>query len=716
MQLNGPPIYSLTLKNAINSHPVTVPPEFPLIEVLQLMAQVRSSCPVRNANLSPSQESIEQSSLEDLKRASCVLVNSGSQLIGIFTERDIVRLTAAGTDLKSFTIGEVMTSPVITLTESDSQDIFTALSIFRQHRIRHLPIIDSQGQTIGILTPGSIRTSMKPANLLTRLWSVADVMIGQVIHAPMTASVLTLAQLMAEYRVSCVVITKIEERIVKPEEKLILEAGIISPDSARNLRPQNILVPVGIVTEGDVVKFQALELNLAQLQAQDVMSSPLFCLGPSESLWVAHQEMQRRHIRRLVVCGNQGELLGIVSQTSLLQVLDPTEMYGVIEALQQAVDETTAELRNTNERLQQEITFRLKAEKELQKAHDDLKRQVEERTAELQAANALLKQDIVKRQRVEKALRQSESQLRQQANQLEATLHELQRTQAQLIQTEKMSSLGQLVAGVAHEINNPVSFIHGNLPYADRYVRDLLHLVELYQQHYPQPVSEIQAQAEAIDLNFLLEDLPKLLGSMQLGAERIRQIVLSLRNFSRLDQAEMKPVDLHDGIDSTLLILQNRLKARAGHPGILVVKEYGDLPLVECYAGQLNQVFMNLLTNAIDAVDESLRLKEEGVNTDDSWLGTIRIRTETIDGNGSNNLPTRVAIRIADNGPGMPEAVLSKLFDPFFTTKPPGQGTGLGLSISYQIVVQKHGGQLKCCSSPGQGAEFSIEIPIQQRP
>ena len=279
-----------------------------------------------------------------------------------------------------------------------------------------------------------------------------------------------------------------------------------------------------------------------------------------------------------------------------------------------------------------------------------------------------------------------------------------------------MSSLGQLVAGVAHEINNPVSFIHGNLPYADRYVRDLLHLVHLYQQHYPQPVSEIQAQAEAIDLNFLLEDLPKLLGSMQLGAERIRQIVLSLRNFSRLDQAEMKPVDLHDGIDSTLLILQNRLKARAGHPGILVVKEYGDLPAVECYAGQLNQVFMNLLTNAIDAVDESLRLKEEGVNTDDNWLGTIHIRTETIDGNESNNLPTRVAIRIADNGPGMSEAVLSKLFDPFFTTKPPGQGTGLGLSISYQIVVQKHGGQLKCCSSPGQGAEFSIEIPIQQRP
>ncbi|MBD2183302.1 CBS domain-containing protein [Planktothrix sp. FACHB-1355] len=705
MQLNGPPIYSLTLKNAINPHALTVAPHTSLVEVLHRMARVRSSCPVNGENGLPEvEENGESSQQERLKRASCVLVMEASQLVGIFTERDIVRLIAAGMDLKSVNVADVMSHPVVTLTQSDAQDIFSALSILRHHRIRHLPILSQQGQLIGMLTPGSIRASMQPANLLTRLWSVADVMTTQVIHAPSTASVLNLAQLMAEYRVSCVVITRMEEQRLNIENSLTLHSGVRTP---------YFLVPVGIVTEGDVVEFQALELNLSQLQAQDVMSTPLFCLGPDESLWVAHQEMQRRHVRRLVVAGNQGELLGIVSQTSLLQVLDPTEMYGVIEALQQAVDERTSELRQTNEQLQREITFRVKAEEELQKAHDDLKRQVEERTAELQAANALLKKDIVKRQQVEEALRKSEAQLREQANQLAFALHELQRTQAQLIQTEKMSSLGQLVAGVAHEINNPVSFIHGNLPYASQYVRDLLQLVYLYQQHYPQSIPAIQAQAEAIDLNFLLEDLPKLLASMQLGAERIRQIVLSLRNFSRLDQAEMKPVDLHEGIDSTLLILQNRLKVRAGHPGILVIKEYGDLPPVECYAGQMNQVFMNILSNAIDAVDESENLKrrqqiQQYVDEVEHRLGTIRIRTELLNAEW-------VAIRIADNGPGISETVLSKLFDPFYTTKPPGKGTGLGLSISYQIVVEKHGGQLKCFSTLGDGTEFAIEIPIRQK-
>ncbi|MCL1470368.1 CBS domain-containing protein [Argonema antarcticum] len=712
MHLNGQPVYSLALKNAINPHTLSVPPDTPLIEVLHLMAQVRSSCPLPGENPLLEVEETSESFQERLKRASCVLAIEGLELVGIFTERDIVRLTAGGMDLKTLKVADVMSHPVITLSQSDSYDIFNALSIFRQHRIRHLPILDGSGQIVGILTPGSIRASMQPANLLTRLWSVADVMSAQVIHAPMTASVLNLAQLMAEYRVSCVVIARMEEKELRTEEKAIQDSVLSDRDSGKSLRRDHFLKPVGIVTEGDVVKFQALELNLSKLQAQEVMSTPLFCLGPDESLWVAHQEMQRRHVRRLVVVGYQGELLGVVSQTSLLQVLDPTEMYGVIEALQQAVDDRTTELRTANQQLQKEIAYRVKAEEELQKAHDDLKIQVDKRTAELQAANLLLKEDIAKRQQVEEALRQSEAQLREQANQLEFALHELQRTQTQLIQTEKMSSLGQLVAGVAHEINNPVSFIHGNLPYASQYVRDLLHLVNLYQQHYTQPIPAIKAQADAIDLNFLLEDLPKLLASMQLGVERIRQIVLSLRNFSRLDQAQMKPVDLHEGIDSTLLILQNRLKPMAGHPGILVIKEYGDLPPVNCYPGQLNQVFMNILSNAVDALDESERLKDsqnipQSGSEVEQRVGTIRIRTEVLNGDW-------VTIRFADNGPGMTEAVLKKLFDPFYTTKPPGKGTGLGLSISYQIVVEKHGGHLKCFSVPGQGTEFAIEIPTQR--
>jgi len=703
MQLNSAPLYSLSLKSAIDSHTLTVSLDTPVIDVLHLMAQVQSSCPV---DTSPQLPETDATSLQVFKRASCALVMKGSALVGIFTQRDIVRLTAIGMNFQGVKVAEVMSSPVIKLIESESQDIFTALSVFRQHGIRHLPVLNSEGELMGLLTPKSIRASMQPANLLTRLWSVADVMSTQVIRAPMTTSVLNLAQLMAEYKVSCVVITRIEEnKTVEIGNEL-----------------KNYIVPVGIVTEGDIVQFQALELNLSQMQAHEVMSSPLFCLNPSDSLWIAHQQMQHSHVRRLVVTGVQGELLGIVSQTSLLKVLGATEMYGVIEELQQAVDESTTELREANERLQREIFSRALAEVELQKAHDDLKRQVEERTAELKAANKLLKEDIAKRQKVEEALRRREVELQEQAAQLEATLHQLRYTQASLIQAEKMSSLGQLVAGIAHEINNPVSFIHCNLPYASQYARDLLDVVQLYQKYYAFPVPEIQNRAEEIDLNFILEDLLKLLSSMQIGAERIRQIVLSLRNFALLDQAEMKPVDLHEGIDSTLSLLQNRLKATPEHPGILVIKEYGDLPLVECYAGQLNQVFMNVLNNAIDAL-------ERGYPHSCS-APCIRIRTELIEGLGRSAIANQslqkssssiansqfpwLAIRILDNGPGMSEDVRRKLFDPFFTTKPVGQGTGLGLSISYQIVVEKHGGELKCISTPEQGTEIVIEIPSKQ--
>jgi light-regulated signal transduction histidine kinase (bacteriophytochrome) len=306
------------------------------------------------------------------------------------------------------------------------------------------------------------------------------------------------------------------------------------------------------------------------------------------------------------------------------------------------------------------------------------------------------------------------------AEQLGKTIGELRQTQAQLIQTEKMSGLGQLVAGVAHEINNPVNFIYGNISHVTEYSTDLMNLLNLYQQKYLEPDDEIRDCAEEIDLEFIGEDLPKILDSMKMGAERIRQLVLSLRNFSRLDQAEKKPVDIHEGIESTLVILQHRLKAKPERPGIELIKDYGNLPLIECYAGLLNQVFMNIISNAIDALEMGIkdlnnRRKEaadQGILTENSIFFTpnespsyIRIYTEMMGGETA-------VISIKDNGLGIPQELISQVFNPFFTTKPVGQGTGLGLSISYQIIVDKHKGKIRCISQPGQGTEFIIEIPV----
>ncbi len=301
-----------------------------------------------------------------------------------------------------------------------------------------------------------------------------------------------------------------------------------------------------------------------------------------------------------------------------------------------------------------------------------------------------------------------------QAKQLEQTLQKLQNTQSQLVQSEKMSSLGQLVAGVAHEINNPVNFIYGNIAHANEYAKDLLKLLQLYQQEYPQPSEEIQEEIAAVDLDFLITDLPKLLSSMKIGAIRIREIVNSLRNFSRLDEADMKAVDIHEGIDSTLMILQNRLKVKPDYPGIEVIKEYANLPPTECYPGQLNQVFMNLLSNAIDALEQTF-MNQHANKCVINYQPQIRIYTEIVAANSQMLTQDCLAIRIHDNGPGMTPEIKQRAFDPFFTTKPIGLGTGLGLSISYQIVVEKHGGKLLCCSEIGKGTEFVIQIPFRQK-
>lgn len=283
---------------------------------------------------------------------------------------------------------------------------------------------------------------------------------------------------------------------------------------------------------------------------------------------------------------------------------------------------------------------------------------------------------------------------KEQAKQLQEALQTLQQTQAHMIQTEKMSSLGQLVAGIAHEINNPIGFIHTNLIHAQGYCNDLLSLIDCYQHYNPTPQPAIADHIEAVDLDFLREDLPLLFGSMRRGTDRVKAIVESLRTFSRLDEAEFKDIDLHASIDSTLMVLAHRLKEQNTHPPISVIKAYGQLPKIQCYAGQLNQVIMNLLNNAIEAFEESRQPQPE-----------IRIQTRLADSK-------TVEIAIADNGSGIPESLQERIFDPFFTTKPVGKGIGMGLSTSYQIITDTHGGSLTCTSALGQGSTFTIHLPI----
>jgi signal transduction histidine kinase len=313
---------------------------------------------------------------------------------------------------------------------------------------------------------------------------------------------------------------------------------------------------------------------------------------------------------------------------------------------------------------------------------------------------------------------------------LQQALDNLKLAQVQQIQNAKMVALGEFVAGIAHEVNNPISFIYGNLEYANQYMQDLVDVVKVYQQEYPNPTPKLEKKIQDIDLNFLVKDLQDLMNAMHRGADRIRSIVLALQNFSRHHEAQIKKVDIHEGIDSILLMLEHRLQESLHRPKIEVVKEYGNLPLVSCYPSELNQVFMHILNNAVDALEQGVgkafiqdyenrqcteKWKDKNDLVDESAVFSqsstpqIRIYTETDNHNC-------VKICIADNGCGIPELVRSRVFEPFFTTKPVNKGSGLGLSISYQIIVQKHQGQLECISSTGGGAEFLIKIPVGEEP
>jgi signal transduction histidine kinase len=315
-------------------------------------------------------------------------------------------------------------------------------------------------------------------------------------------------------------------------------------------------------------------------------------------------------------------------------------------------------------------------------------------------------EEILARIQTQLTIRSLQAQLQTQNAQLQQALNDLQQTQSQLIQREKMASVGQLVAGVAHEINNPISFIAGNLAPASEYIHSLLNLITLYQQEYPNPSKSIQDAIDHIDLDFVMSDLQKLMGSLQTGVDRVRNVILALRSFSRLGESDIKPVDLHEGIDSVLLVLHHRLMGNGDRPVITVEKSYAQLPLVTCYASQINQVFLKLLENAIEALDTKYGKHQTDPNATPSTLPpTIHITTELA-------TPTTVRIRVKDNGIGISDEAQQRLFTPFYTTKPVGQGTGLGLSTSYQIVVERHQGTLTCTSTPNEGSEFTLELPI----
>lgn len=335
--------------------------------------------------------------------------------------------------------------------------------------------------------------------------------------------------------------------------------------------------------------------------------------------------------------------------------------------------------------------------------HILIERSLELSSEELLQSNSQLQGflDTVEAQVVDRTL-----ELAQANAELTATFASLQHTQVQLIQAEKMSSLGQLVAGVAHEINNPVNFIYGNLVYLRSYSNSLLAIVQQFLEFYTEPPSKIQELIDDLDLDYMSRDLPKVIDSMQLGTQRIKEIILSLRNFSRMDEAEYKTVDLHDGIESTIVMLRHRLNRDLKRPAIKIIRNYGNLPMIECYAAQMNQVFMNILANAIDAIEEKIR--NQKLRELDQTSDCIEIQTILMD-------QKFVSIRFLDNGIGIDPATQKKLFDPFFTTKPIGMGTGIGLSISYRIITEQHQGTIECISSIGKGTELIIKIPIVQK-
>lgn len=701
------------LEQAIDRNPLLLPPETPVMSAITAMNQARNSY---------------------------TLVVKDQQLKGIFTERDVVKITASEMSLEGVALSQVMSHNLITLSLTEVCDIYTVLNRLRTSPIRHIPVINETGHPIGVITPESLRQVLQPTDLL-QISRVAEKMAKTVVTAPANASVFQVAQLMAKHRKSCVV---------------ICPAPLDAPESMTE-RPGK---PIGIITERDLVKYTSQELDLHQTTAETVMSCPLLAVEIDATLWQAHQIMQEKQIRRLVVVNETGDLAGIITQSSLLHALDPVEMYATVEILQQTIAEKTQELKAVNEQMQQEVWQRQNIEDELRQSKETLEEQVRQRTLEITRANAQLKQEIQDRIAAETQVRQLNAELEQRVKErtaqlaasnqeLQQALEHLQATQQELIQSEKMAALGQLIAGVAHEINTPLgairssienladflshklvqlpqflqtlSFQHQqyffallqnstviNLPLSSKEKRQIkrsfIKQLDAYQIANVETVADTLVDigitenieqflpllqdpegAKILQFAYQIASLHKSATTIKTATDRAAKIVFALKTYARFDVGDHKvQANLLEGIETVLTLYQSQLKQ-----GVEVIKEYApNLPELLCYPDELNQVWTNLIHNALQAMN---------------YQGTLKI--------GALQERDNIIIKITDSGPGISPEILPKIFEPFFTTKPPGKGSGLGLDIVRKII-NKHQGKIEVDSRPA-STTFTVTIPIE---
>ena len=693
------------LERAIDRNPLLMAPEVAVMEAIATMSY---------------------------SRTSYTLIVENNKLIGIFTERDVVKLTASKNSLEGVAISQVMTQVLITITLLEAGDIYSVLALFRSSQIRHLPIVDEQGYPIGVVTPDSLRQVLKPTDLL-QMGRVGEIMTTAVITAPANASVFEVAQQMATNRKSCIV---------------ICQSGGYS-EAIANGKP---LKPIGIITEKDLVKFTATGLDIAQISAEKVMSSPLLPVQLNTTLWHTHEMMQKYKIRRLVVVDTDGYLVGIVTQSTLLYAIDPIEMYATVEILQQTIAEKTQELRTVNEQMQQ-------AEEKLRQLNENLEEQIKHQTLELRQANTQLKQEICDRTEAEAEVRRLNAELEQRVQErtaqlaasnqeLALVLTNLQAAQQELIHSEKMAALGQLIAGVAHEINTPLAairssvqnileFFTDNLERLPRFFQELSlerqqYFFTLLQKSTQQADTlsskekrqlkkalqrqlEAQEIAEADSLACTLADIgigaeiepflpllkaadsqtilqaayqfatvQKSTRTIATATERAAKIVFALKSYGRYDNSgEKVSANIAEGIETVLTLYHYQIKQ-----GVEVVRNYDpNLPYILCYPDELNQVWTNLLYNALQAMN---------------YRGTLHIEVKQQE--------QSLLVSIIDTGKGIPPEIMPRIFEPFFTTKAPGEGSGLGLDIVKKII-DKHQGEIQVESWSGK-TRFTVVLPL----